>query len=414
VKISYQPYFDYSIGCDPELFITYEAGKVRKRKAIVGSELIVPFDGKQVKHDIYQAGSYVRDGVQVELHPKPSSCRESVAFWMSAIFRDLDKQVKKKGSELGLPLKIDLTPVVKLSKGDLMKLSPLSQKLGCNPSLNIYGRKSPEKDGSKYLIRSAAGHIHMGSSALMKSNPIRVEHIDYVRAMDVLVGLTSVLIDRHPLAAERRKVYGLAGEYRTPSYGVEYRTLSNFWLHSYPLFSFVMGMAKVALWAATDKVGYKEAKPEAVLYKGLDFAKVEQAINTNDYDLAFGLYQNHVRPFLAQFESHIGVHKGNVNEFGFFLKKIREAELGGNETPLKVWFKEDAVEHWSGGNLTGHGFENFMATTVRAAQRKEEMASTKIGGVVQAPVIETPAATDVQFNVPLTNPEPTYVGARIE
>jgi len=47
--------------------------------------------------------------------------------------------------------------------------------------------------------------------------------------MDLYLGVPSVLMDKGEL---RKQLYGKAGAYRMKPYGVEYRTLSNFWIFS--------------------------------------------------------------------------------------------------------------------------------------------------------------------------------------
>ena len=47
-----------------------------------------------------------------------------------------------------------------------------------------------------------------------------------------MIGLPAVLIDTDK---QRRKLYGKAGSMRHKDYGVEYRTVSNFWLSSQEL-----------------------------------------------------------------------------------------------------------------------------------------------------------------------------------
>ena len=45
--------------------------------------------------------------------------------------------------------------------------------------------------------------------------------------MDIMLGLESLTLDKD---VDRRKMYGNAGCFRAKDYGVEYRTLSNFWI----------------------------------------------------------------------------------------------------------------------------------------------------------------------------------------
>jgi len=66
------------------------------------------------------------------------------------------------------------------------------------------------------------GHIHIGYE-----NPDTDTSIAIIQAMDLFLGVSSILLDDD---TERRVMYGKAGAYRFKKYGVEYRTLSNFWI----------------------------------------------------------------------------------------------------------------------------------------------------------------------------------------
>ena len=68
------------------------------------------------------------------------------------------------------------------------------------------------------------GHISIGWD-----NPTLEQQLDMVKAMDATVGLESVLLD---FDTERKKLYGKAGCFRFREYGIEYRSLSNFWIKS--------------------------------------------------------------------------------------------------------------------------------------------------------------------------------------
>ena len=120
------------IGCDPELFVSHAVGKVRKRRAVVSSEAILPPNDPQ-KHQ-----SLVRDGVQIELHPTQSWCRANLSNNLQSCFRQLHIAVNAASKRLELPLEVDFRSVIRLSKGDLAKMSPDSRRLGCQPSKNVY------------------------------------------------------------------------------------------------------------------------------------------------------------------------------------------------------------------------------------------------------------------------------------
>jgi hypothetical protein len=399
-----------NLGCDPELFVTTEVGKLRKRKSVVGSELIVPPNGITV-NTFGNAGAphIVRDGVQVELHPPANWCRANISNYLQSIFRELDMRVANASNRLGMKLSIDFSSVVKMSKGDLAKLSPDCQRLGCKPSKNIYDRKPIQKDGTKYLVRSGSGHVHIGA---IIHDVRRLVHL-----LDVLVGNTCVLVDRDPFAVERRKSYGLAGEYRTPAHGLEYRTPSNFWLHNYKLMSMVFGMTKLAYyisateaWAnssayTTARAAFDTAQfmldAEEQLMKRVDLAKIERAINTSDFDLALSNYNEMVKPFLSLINSgQNGIQNDTIDDFSFFVDTIRKAELDGNKQPLSVWFPEDPLTHWK-TKPEGHGtgFEAFLVGDVR----RKRQGAAKLSIIMPTSVAVAPTvmpAVPTGFTIP--------------
>ena len=84
-------------------------------------------------------------------------------------------------------------------------------------------------------LRSCGGHVHVGT----KHDPIHV-----VKAMDIYLGVPSLKLDPDK---QRRKLYGKAGAFRFKSYGVEYRTLSNFWIWSKELQEWVFKQTNKAL-----------------------------------------------------------------------------------------------------------------------------------------------------------------------
>lgn len=386
--------FTVHMGCDPELFLSKEVGRVRKRQSILGSELVIPEQGLGLI-----GSQVVRDGVQIELHPWFSHCRANLSNQIQICFRTLrDGLVKHPGT------KVDFRQVVTLTPGELNKLTPRARELGCMPSNNIYGRPHIQKDGTKFRERSAAGHIHLSAvGAELRAKPL-------VALLDMFVGNTMVLVDRDPLAAQRRKTYGRAGEYRTKSAShIEYRTLSNFWLHNYKLMSLAFGLAKVALLIhLTDKAvpawldSHPSRKAQTKWYNdtywmnaqkeilsSVKLKNFELAINNNDFDLAMENYKTVVRPILANLQTEYGISSGTVGRFDAFVAKIREAELAGktkNREYLRVWFPDDPMQHW----LTkpeGHatGWENWLISNV-------PNIPTTVKAVMTIPVVEKTVA----------------------
>lgn len=351
----------FFLGCDPELFLTNADG-------IIGAEKVI--DSKGI---LASNGAAVLDGVQLELHPAPSTCRQTLAANIANIFQAISTALTHRTDGI----KVSFDPVVTVSKKELDTLSEQAKKLGCSPSLNTHKPNAILKVAKcNERMRSAGGHLHLAAGPQFHGplGPDRkptdnADTIRFVNLLDIFVGLPSVLIDRDPNASKRRRVYGRAGEHRLPPYGVEYRTLSNFWLRNYILMSFVFGQARQAYnvyMSSTPgkKFDYIKGQyiPEfdfyADLLKRIKMKDVAKAINRNDLDLAWKLWDE-VSAFIIEFHpsSFDGVCSTNINNFNWWAKDI--AEHG-----LEKWFPDDPLTHWcaKGMNPPGWaGFESYIS-----------------------------------------------------
>lgn len=351
-----------TFGCDPEFFFS-------KKGSVIGSEKVLPENGMDMPLDKDESGStdntsvgigvsrLVIDGVQAELNPRPNTCRANLANEISSCFRQLHAKMKESGVEA------DFSRAVKVSDEEMASLSEKSKTFGCSASYNANnkGRVSHiSVNPAVYKIRAAGGHIHIGDSPTAGANspvgkvlkqPERV-----IPLLDVLLGNTCVMIDTDAANAERRKVYGKAGEYRKPKHGLEYRTLSNFWLRNYVLMSMVMGITRQAVEiAAMNPVEQTELEKE--IFKCVDIKEVERAINTNDAILARKNFDK-IRHLIVQaFPHNLGQNSlagDTMAMFEHFLSK-----------PVDYWFDSNVVEHWI-KLPEGHsgGFEDFLQKTV--------------------------------------------------
>src|SRR3990167_8021782 len=153
------------------------------------------------------------DGVQAELQPLPSVCRVVLASNITECYRQLSQCLRDKRRR---EIAINFSKVIRMSRTDLNALSEKARILGCEPSFNVYtgGQSDLTINPARSLMRSAAGHIHVG---LQRPKQHKQAWIDStVRALDLIVGNTCVLMDRDPANVVRRKVYGRAGEFRLP------------------------------------------------------------------------------------------------------------------------------------------------------------------------------------------------------
>jgi len=103
--------------------------------------------------------------------------------------------------------------------------------IGCSRENCVYTLQEIQPDEQMFLktnLRSAGGHIHLGSKLLLEG----FNSLTAVRLLDLFVGIPSLFLDFDRTSKKRKELYGKAGRFRTPKYGVEYRSIGNFWLSS--------------------------------------------------------------------------------------------------------------------------------------------------------------------------------------
>lgn len=351
------------MGADPEFFFIKE-GKT------VGAEKVLPKEGLEK----YSVGKVIIDGIQAELNPKQSHCRAYVNDNIAECFKMVKETLKTHPG-----ITAEFTQTVPITKEEMKSLSKENKQFGCTPSRNAYTLKSgiKIKDASRYMKRSAGGHIHLGhgGSAEVKKAMENTKGLSMM--LDIIVGNTCVLLDRNDGNLERRKNYGKAGEFRTPSHGIEYRTLSNFWLRSKPLAGFALGLARLAVEIMINSTETNNI--EKAIRSKVNVRKIRKAINTNDFDLAYENFKK-IEPILMEIVPKQGNNDtvpGNeynnysypltpdtINEFHYVVK-----------TGLDHWFKENPLDHWTNAMQDGHantGWESFLMRTVRKEMKENE------------------------------------------
>ena len=345
----------YNIGSDPEFFYMKD-GKV------LSSELVLPKDGLQSA-----GGKITIDGVQAEINPTTESCRELHANQIARCLHRVKQELPK-----GVTVSFD--PLVPIELPVLSKLSEKAQHFGCTPSYNVYDNdnKMSISDSSKYPFRPAGGHIHLGGSNNSDYKKLYSDLKTLIPMLDIIVGNTCVLIDRHEGNKERRRCYGRAGEFRTPKHGVEYRTLSNFWLKSYPLMSFVFALGRMAM----DIIHFSTKENNFVkeIMDAVDIKDIRKAINNNDFDLALKNFSK-IKPILEKrMNTEHPLNSDNMKEFLYFVGKVNTKGLDYwfNADPLKYWY--DVVENGSRGD----GWERFLVNKVRKEIQSKKSVAGKI------------------------------------
>jgi hypothetical protein len=209
-----------SIGTDPEFFL-----KNSKTGKYVNAEHFFPGD-KENPHPMDSGAGLQTDNVAVEFASPVAKDGKDLVDKLKATFNELFKMLPAEHV-------LDTTPSVLFDESELQ--TEQSQLFGCSASYDAWKLQINEApDASNTNMRSIGGHIHVGFTEGDGNEFLDDAYgkIDMVKTMDALHGIVSVVLDYGKEAVERRKLYGSAGEHRPTDYGVEYRTLSAFWLKS--------------------------------------------------------------------------------------------------------------------------------------------------------------------------------------
>ncbi len=219
-----------TFGSDPEMFVySLEKKRIQPVTNLLGGT-------KQDPRPLPKEGFFVQeDNVLAEFNIPPTKNRAGFISAISTGQQLVVSELKQKG----------FVPVLATSHRFLPEdlSDPREMIFGCTPDCNAWlglevENPTPFPENDPFL-RSAGGHVIVGYD-----NPTRETNVALIKLCDALVGLPSVLLDTD---TERRKLYGKAGSFRHKPYGVEYRTLSSFWLGSEKLTGWVWDRVSQAI-----------------------------------------------------------------------------------------------------------------------------------------------------------------------
>lgn len=193
------------MGSDPEVFAVDAAGVVLPAWRFLPD-----------KHN----GNPFWDGFQAEFTVEPDTCHAFVVDHIQYQLRALFQKLKEHdpGATLTAKTVLDVPPAM------MAAIADEHAALGCAPSTNIYPDSAPLTVADPRVIpyRFAGCHIHLGYG---KVEPKKLASI--VKTMDAFYGVISVSLFAGLEDERRRRFYGMAGEYRTPPHGIEYRVPSS-------------------------------------------------------------------------------------------------------------------------------------------------------------------------------------------
>jgi hypothetical protein len=169
-----------------------------------------------------------------------------------------------------------------------------AHEFGCEPDFNAWTNDvNVFGENDNAYLRSCGSHIHVGYIKGSENYFLRTDGGKgrLIKAMDCMLGIVSVILDNSPESKERRKLYGKAGAHRPKSYGVEYRTLSNFWMKDDRLIKMVYYLTK-------DSVEICRQGKYDALFKAVG-DKVQDVINMGEIEEAKRIVENTTSQFMS-------------------------------------------------------------------------------------------------------------------
>lgn len=261
------------IGADPEVFLS--GATLDRRGRALAYEPVPAFGkfggnkDKPIKMQGLDEGyMYLEDNAALEFNIPPQKTSKEFA---TAIYTAKDWMV------LNLLEKQNLM----YSESNVLELAPKYQQdprakeVGCmadhDAYLNDGAKRDPFNADTLGNNRYAGGHIHLAYNVGV------VPAYVGARFLDLFLGLPWLTYDRQ---GARRGVYGKAGLFRPKSYGVEYRTMSNWWLWNGD--GCVTQIAESALTFARRSYEPEFLSKLSEAFVGIPWHDVQQAINSED------------------------------------------------------------------------------------------------------------------------------------
>jgi hypothetical protein len=203
----------WTAGCDPEFF-------ARDKETHEFVSAIPYVNGTKDKPEPLPNGGFLmKDNVAVEFGVPPAS---NVDDWVHYITK------AKEDTEAVLPDQLEIVAVPSTRFDPKYLLEDEAREAGCEPDYNAWTEDMNEMPEGcmEDVLRSCGGHIHVGCLPLLMDIQDKFE---FTKLMDGMHGYVSTVLDSSAEAIERKNLYGKAGCFRPTEYGIEYRTLSNFW-----------------------------------------------------------------------------------------------------------------------------------------------------------------------------------------
>jgi hypothetical protein len=239
-------------GADPELFLRDVNHFPVTSIGLIGGT-------KKDPRKIGNGYALQEDNVAVEFNIPPATNKAQFVASIQFVLGHLRQELEPKG------LFLDISPTMEFSLQQLDH--PQAQELGCEPDYNAWTMAQNPRPVAPHTFRSSGGHLHLGWDNARPNEALKM-----IKVHDLFCGCASLIYDDDN---KRRDIYGKAGAMRIKDYGVEYRTLSNFWIKSEELTAWLYDQSEKAVQFLRD--GKRIAQE--------DCQKVIDCINNSDHAL---------------------------------------------------------------------------------------------------------------------------------
>jgi hypothetical protein len=199
---------NFKLGADPEFTLNDGVAFISAEGMLGGT--------KKEPLDIGNGCSIQEDCVAVEFNIPPASTKEEFVNSIVYALTNLRDRI---------PSNFDFswTPMAEFEPYFLR--SKQATQSGCSVDNNVWGLKCRVPKLHRTNERQFGGHIHFGYDKANKGTSMKI-----IKVAEVYLTIATLDFEKPEPAIKRRRLYGGAGSFRFKNYGVEYRSLSSWWL----------------------------------------------------------------------------------------------------------------------------------------------------------------------------------------
>lgn len=219
------------VGADPELFVRKGGKLISAHRMIKGTKL-KPFP--------VDKGAVQVDGIALEYNIDPASTVDEF------VSHNLIVMDKLKSMLPDQDLNFDISPCADITPEFFKEQPPEAMRLGCDKSYNAFTMTLENVRDIKSL-RTSGGHVHLGwgENINMEDSIYFHKCCSLVRELEVFFNVLTLEHSDIEQEKKRKALYGNSGSFRPKPYGLEYRSLSNFWLKDVKLMEDVFNICQV-------------------------------------------------------------------------------------------------------------------------------------------------------------------------